>query len=220
MATIEQIRAARGLLGWSQKDLADRAGLSQTGIARLENGTHKPNMQTMERILTAFDQAQIEFLGDTGLRKKTAEVQVLRGQEGLRTFMNDVYENARAKGGDICLFNGVPAKMIQWLGSEWYEAHAQRMATIKNNFTFRVIVRQGDQQMIGSRFAAYRWFPEDLFHDQTFYAYGGKLAFINFEENDVRVLVLDQAEFTDSFRVLFDIAWENAATPQQNEAHS
>ena len=33
MPTIEQIRAARALLGWSQSDLADRADLSQTGIA-------------------------------------------------------------------------------------------------------------------------------------------------------------------------------------------
>ena len=50
MPTIEQIRAARALLDWSQSDLADKAGLSQTGIARIENGTNQPNSSTLEKI--------------------------------------------------------------------------------------------------------------------------------------------------------------------------
>ena len=54
MPTIEQIRAARALLGWSQSDLADRADLSQTGIARIENGTNKPNSKTLEKIKAAL----------------------------------------------------------------------------------------------------------------------------------------------------------------------
>jgi transcriptional regulator with XRE-family HTH domain len=36
--TIEQMRAARGLLGWSQSELAKRAGLSLPTIKRVEAG--------------------------------------------------------------------------------------------------------------------------------------------------------------------------------------
>ena len=32
MITIEQCRAARGLLGWTQQDIADASGLSKTAI--------------------------------------------------------------------------------------------------------------------------------------------------------------------------------------------
>lgn len=39
MLTIEQVRAARGLLGWSQSDLAKRAGLSLPTVKRVEAGT-------------------------------------------------------------------------------------------------------------------------------------------------------------------------------------
>src|SRR2546429_9529925 len=39
MITIEQIRAARGLLGWSQTELANRAGLSLPTVKRVEAGT-------------------------------------------------------------------------------------------------------------------------------------------------------------------------------------
>ncbi len=36
--TIEQLRAPRGLLGWSQSELAARAGLSLPTVKRLEGG--------------------------------------------------------------------------------------------------------------------------------------------------------------------------------------
>ena len=89
MPTIEQIRAARALLGWNQHDLANKAGLSQTGIARIENGTNQPNSKTIEKISTAFDDADIEFLGDAGLRKKSGEIKIFEGVDGFRQFMND-----------------------------------------------------------------------------------------------------------------------------------
>ena len=111
MATIEQIRAARALLDWSQSDLADHAGLSQTGIARIENGTNKPNSNTLNKILTAFEIADIEFIGTTGVRKKTGEIKTLKGEEGFRSFMDDVYETAKTKGGEICLHNAKPEIM-------------------------------------------------------------------------------------------------------------
>ena len=36
--TIDQLRAARGLLGWSQSELAARAGLSLPTVERLKGG--------------------------------------------------------------------------------------------------------------------------------------------------------------------------------------
>ena len=60
--------------------MAEYADLSQTGIARIENGTNKPNSTTLNKIMTAFEQADIEFIGDTGVKKRTSEIRTLRGQ--------------------------------------------------------------------------------------------------------------------------------------------
>jgi transcriptional regulator with XRE-family HTH domain len=38
VVTVEQLRAARGLLGWSQSELTARAGLSVPTVKRLEAG--------------------------------------------------------------------------------------------------------------------------------------------------------------------------------------
>lgn len=218
MLTIEQIRAARALLDWSQSDLADQAGLSQTGIARIENGTNQPNSKTLEKIQAAFDRANIEFLGTSGLRRKSGEIRTLKGSEGFQKFMDDVYETMQKTGGEICVYNVDEKNWIKWMGEEQYKKHSARMKAIKEKVpSFKIIIEEGDWFFIANDFAQYKWFPKELFSAQSFYAYGNKLAFIRFQENDVRVMILTEAEFSQGFRVLFDIAWNHVAkTPVQN----
>jgi transcriptional regulator with XRE-family HTH domain len=215
MPTIEQIRAARALLDWSQSDLAEHADLSQTGIARIENGTNQPNSQTLNKIKSAFENAEIEFLGTSGLRKKSGEIKTYRGTEGFRAFMNDVYETTKEHGGEIRVSNVNEKNWYKWMGEEEYKAHAERMKAIKEKFSFKIIIEDGDWFFIANEFAEYRWFPKELFNDQSFYAYGSKLALINFKTDDVIIMILDQKNFTSSFAILFDIAWNYVAKKPQ-----
>ena len=65
MITSDQIRAARALLRWSGKDLADKSGLGFSTLMRLEVLDGVPNAQatTLEAIQKAFEKAGIEFIG-------------------------------------------------------------------------------------------------------------------------------------------------------------
>lgn len=221
MPTIEQIRAARALLDWSQSDLADKADLSQTGIARIENGTNQPNSQTLNKIRTAFTSAGIEFLGTTGLRRNTGEIKTYKGPDGFRQFMDTIYETAKNEGGSFCLHNAKPANWVKWLGQDWFDMHSKRMAALANKIDFRITAEEGNTNFISSSFAEYRWFPAELFNDQSFYAYGNKLAFVSFSDNDVNVSVLDNRDFAEGFKILFDIAWNRVAmAPQAKKAAS
>jgi transcriptional regulator with XRE-family HTH domain len=47
----ELVREARRRAGLSQKVLADRAGTTQSAIARLEAGRSAPSLETVERLL-------------------------------------------------------------------------------------------------------------------------------------------------------------------------
>jgi len=218
MPSLEQIRAARALLDWSQSDLAQRAGLSQTGIARIENGTNKPNSSTLAKIEAAFDKADVEFIGSTGVRKRTDEVKTLSGKDGLKELINDIYETAKTikeKTGSadaiIYLYNAKPENWHKWLGKDWWDMHSERMAALGDKVQ-RIITVEGDTYFISQAFSEHRWFPANLFNDQSIYAYGSKLAFVTFGE-DVSVKILSNKEFCDGFRVLFEIAWENVAKP-------
>ena len=73
MMTIEQLRAARGLLGWSQSELAERAGLSLPTVKRLEGGFGpRVSDEARAKLQRAIEAAGIEFIGENG------------GAEGLR----------------------------------------------------------------------------------------------------------------------------------------
>ena len=71
-----QIRAARALLGWSQNQLARRAGVGPATLQRIEqsNGIVKGNFSTILKIQKALEQAGIHFIeddaGEIGVRLK------------------------------------------------------------------------------------------------------------------------------------------------------
>ena len=77
MITSAQIRAARGMLNWSRKDLAEHSGVSFASMMRLESfeGVPASNFKTLESIKQAFEKAGVEFIGTpesgAGVRWKT-----------------------------------------------------------------------------------------------------------------------------------------------------
>ncbi len=213
MPTIEQIRAARALLGWNQHALAARAGLSQTGIARIENGTNQPNAKTIAKIENAFEDGNIEFLGSNGVQKRGIQSHKYTGANGFKEFMDKLYQTARDNGGDICTFNAATRYFKKALGDDWYAQHAQRMKAIKDNFTFRLIVEEGASEYLASSFGEYRVFPKDMLPEQKIYVYGDHISFMNFNDENIDIMEIKHAPSAESFRILFDIAWNSVAKP-------
>jgi predicted transcriptional regulator len=77
LITIEQLRGARGLLGWSQTELARRAGLSLPTVKRCEAGTGpRVSNEAKDKMQRALETGGIEFIEENGggpgvrLRKK------------------------------------------------------------------------------------------------------------------------------------------------------
>jgi len=68
--TSAQIRAARGFLNWSVRELSQRCGVSESAISRAERSDGVPGMQAskLKAVRTAFEIHGIEFLDQTGLR--------------------------------------------------------------------------------------------------------------------------------------------------------
>ena len=65
MITGIQIRAARGALGWSAEDLAQRSGVVRRTIIRIEatDGVPQGRVSTLMDIKAALEAAGIEFIG-------------------------------------------------------------------------------------------------------------------------------------------------------------
>jgi transcriptional regulator with XRE-family HTH domain len=56
-----QIRAARGLIGWSQSDLAEAADVGRATIADFESGKRVPYTRTLDELRSALEAAGVEF---------------------------------------------------------------------------------------------------------------------------------------------------------------
>ena len=59
-----KIRASRGLLNWSQGELAERAGVSKQSVTRIENGTMDPRFSTITALYQAIRTTGVEMAED------------------------------------------------------------------------------------------------------------------------------------------------------------
>ena len=68
MLTGEQIRAARALLRWEQKDLAQASGVSEQTIIRLEKmiGQVSGQIGTVQAIKDALEAGGVDFIPENG----------------------------------------------------------------------------------------------------------------------------------------------------------
>ncbi|MGA7324079.1 MAG: helix-turn-helix transcriptional regulator [Rhodomicrobium sp.] len=66
MITAAQIRAARGLLKWTQAALAAKSGLSIVTLNMIESETVQPRRGSLEAIKQALENGGVEFIGTPG----------------------------------------------------------------------------------------------------------------------------------------------------------
>ena len=79
MISAAQIRAARGLIGWSQATLSESSGLSLPTIKRMEGkvGPGRSSAENVAAVVRALEAAGVEFIPENGggagvrLRKET-----------------------------------------------------------------------------------------------------------------------------------------------------
>ncbi len=68
MLTPDQICGARGLLRWSARELAERAGVHLATVQRMErsDGTIRGTARTVAKVERALEAEGVDFLSDNG----------------------------------------------------------------------------------------------------------------------------------------------------------
>ncbi len=68
MITVAQLRAARGLLGWNQSELAEVSGLALSTIKRMEGseGLLRGTAKNVWKVQRALDDAGVIFIDEDG----------------------------------------------------------------------------------------------------------------------------------------------------------
>lgn len=68
----QQIRSARALLGWSQKELARRARVGTSTVADFERGAREPTANNVQSMIKALEDGGVVLQGDSVARRNAA----------------------------------------------------------------------------------------------------------------------------------------------------
>jgi len=211
MITIEQIRAARALLNWSQDELAAAAAISKPAIANLERGSAQPRTETLNAIQKALEDGGMEFLDNTGvrLRGEKLNVQVFEGKNAYFRLWDDMYETLRHTGGTRLLY-GIDERLFDKV------AGAKNVVNMmdkfhSHNIDSKVLVREGDTYFV-EPVSHYRWISNEMFSQIPYFIYSNKYA-IFLAEPSPRVVLIENTAIAESYRQQFLAIWNTAKKP-------
>jgi transcriptional regulator with XRE-family HTH domain len=166
-----QIRGARGLLGWSMEELAEKTGVTRITIRQIEAETTQPQERTLSSILTAFDKEGIEFQDNEGVCIRKHQMRTYSGKAGYRQLLDHIYETVK-QGGRIRQFNFGDDRYVS-IADDYAAAHIQRMEDI-DDLDARVLVQEGE---IGEpvSYCSYRTLDASFSDMAPWYLYGDTL---------------------------------------------
>lgn len=206
--TTAQIRGARGILGWSQQDLAEHTGISATSIGSIENGQSTPREKTLLTIRKAFESSGIEFLGLEGVKQRKGDVRVLHGHDEVMAWYDDLYQVGVTDKRPYLLSNVNEDAFLKIIGPEFLEKHKKRVKEL--NLHYKILIKEGDTNFISSDWGEYRWAPKETFGYVQFFVYGDKLSLLLFEKEEPEIIIIHYPAVAEAYRLQFQLAWDSA----------
>lgn len=191
-----QIRAARGLLGWTRDELAAKAKLTATAIKNIETDpTISPHSGTIAALRNALHDAGVELI-ERGARFRDDSLLVLEGDNAYMLMLDDVFHATR-DGGEVLWFCSDDRSPLAG------EIEAEER--IRSSGTrFRCLIEAGNPV---HRWAIeeYRTIPSEYFNHNLQVIYGDKVAqVINGGE---KILIIHDSSLATTERNKFNMMW-------------
>ncbi len=209
MITIEQCRAARGLLNWTQGDLAEATGISKTSINNFERGLSDAKADTLASIRDAFERGGIEFFPPYGVNKVVETIEILHGAEGFQKLWDDIFMTLKNSGGEVCI-SGVDESLVVKHDSKGAQEHLERLK--EYNISERLLAKEGDTTFL-QPIDCYRWLPEIVFKAAApTFIYGEKMAIKLWHEK--MIILIRSKTAAEAEQKRFELLWEMGKKPQ------
>ena len=206
---INQMRAARGLLGWHQKDLARMAGLSELSVINFENNKTTPHQGTLDKIAAAFELAGIGFT-PTRVEMKENSFTILSGEGWYSRMLEDIkrtFDMMPPKAGkeEIIFY----ADERRNTPEDLEKAKVLQKKGVKSRF----FIEEGNTYIPGD-LSRYRCLPKEHYNNNgSVYCYGDKVAFVKQTREKGEVHILRNALLTTVILNLADLLWDELPQP-------
>jgi transcriptional regulator with XRE-family HTH domain len=210
-----QIRGARGLLGWSMEQLAERAEITVMTLRHIENDVTQPQEKTLAAIYSVLDRRGIDFLEDDGVKMRKQEMRKYSGKTGYRQFLDHVYETLK-EGGRIRQFNFGDLRYLPY-EENFVTEHLKRMETIEG--LDAKVLETGDETENPVSYCEYRYLDKKFKDMAPWYLYGDYLVLSLFETGAKREFVTIHSKLlAERYVKEFDIFWDMAESHRKKKA--
>lgn len=206
MITLEQMRAARGLLNWSQSDLAQHADLSVTAMNNIDRGLSKPRVQTISHIQKVFENYGVEFIDGNGVRfrKDVFKIETFEGPTGFAAYLQDTLNTQIAHKSEGLHWSYDEPTFVRKNRKLLFEFYRE---AIKNKLKERILLCEGVTLRYGpSVTSEFRWISKEFLNHVGHSIYGDK--YCMFLKN--RIVVIENADVAAAYRKQFELDWKNA----------
>jgi transcriptional regulator with XRE-family HTH domain len=211
LITSRQIRAARGLIGWSQAQLAKAAGISRSTIAAIEGDTANPSADMLSKIRAVLEGEQVEFTTQEGVRLREPTIHYDNNPGANRRLLADVYTASldyleKENVNDILIF-GVREEDAEDSVGDYLEKHIARLRAAGLE---EKILCSPDTKMFLAPREWYRKLPELRSKERLIpvMVYGEKIAVITWQPKET-IVVVDSKPMADAFRLMFQHIWNS-----------
>lgn len=199
-------RAARGLLGWAQADLAQHTSLSVTAVKAFEGGAKTTRPATRAKLQRTFEENGVEFPATGGLRLADETASILRcaGKDYFKKFYDDLYASYAGTQRPDILTSSVDQR-LWWLpeNRELCKNFIQWVAT--NKIRMRTLLCENNP-MLNVPTATYRLVPQEMLGKITYSLHADRIAF--FLSKKKQIIIIRHKPIVETFRAQFDYLWK------------
>lgn len=215
MISMQQMRAARGLMNWSQAELARRCGLSVTAMNNIDRGHSVPRVATLEHIRRVFESEGVEFTPGQGvrLRDEVFQAHFYEGDNAILDYFNDIIETIKSLPPSRREALHIMADERSFLTDEnvLRQFFSYYQVFKKQGGTERVLLAEGTMERYGPpSIATYRWCSKEVAGQVGSTVCGDKYYVFLKHRNLDRIVTIENPSIAEAYRKQFKFQWSRA----------
>ena len=218
MISPAQIRAARGLLSWSQDMLAIESGVGINTINKYEKG-EEITYSRLSKIRQSLEDKDIEFFGENGVSRRTDSHRIYKGADSCDSFYEEMLSAAKTKGGEIVAIYRTAEALAQSLGAA-NNASLERLEQLSKYAKVKCLLSDAAHSTLVIPSFEFRAVPQ---HPPGFWSSmtcGNKHAIVATKDGvDFVFFVMTSFDFAQADRTAFWPRWDSAVPVVFPEAH-
>jgi transcriptional regulator with XRE-family HTH domain len=209
MITAKQSKAARALLNWNAKELANQAGVSPATITNFEKYQSVLQTDIHKKIISAYEKASIRFINDNGVELLQETSEILQGKNCIEELWKKILDSFKGHNSGEVLITHVDETRALDKSNGDLRQHIKNLE--EHGISERLLSCEGDTVFLTNP-ECYRWLDKGFFTlERSTYVFNGCVA-IQFWQSNLIVFIRNQRAF-QAEKDRFEFLWENAKIP-------